>query len=124
MKVLILLVKTYQILRMFKKPNIKYKFNLNVNQDILKQIDVGGPCIYLVVIYRPRATLVWSCLRIYICPVFLSVVYPLPLSLFFHSAPSIYTFLGKAALFFCNIQENSFAIFLSPFKYLVSFSSQ
>ena len=32
-------------------------------------------CIYLVAVYMARPTLMWSCLSIYICPVFLQLLY-------------------------------------------------
>ena len=66
--------------------------------------DIRWMCVfvlYLVVVYRAWATLVWFCLRIYICSVFPSVhihflsLSPLPLV---HSKYCIYTSLGKIVL--------------------------
>ena len=57
-------------------------------------------CIYLIVVYRVWATLVWSCPCIYICPVFPSVdVHFCHYHLFLQSIPSIYTSLRKTVLY-------------------------
>ena len=67
--------------------------------------------IYQVVVYRAWTTLMWSRLHIYICLVFLQLLYILcHYHFFLQSIPSIYTSLGKAALF-CIIQANSFLQF-------------
>ena len=77
-------------------------------------------CVYLVVVYRAWATLVWSCLHIYICPVFPSVdVHLLPLS----PPPSVHSkylyFFGENCTFFI-VQANSNNFFSCIFKFLAS----
>ena len=62
-------------------------------------------CIYLVVVYRAWATLLLSCLRIYICLVFLSVdVHSLPLSPLpsVHSKYLYSTSLGKTTFLYLS----------------------
>ena len=80
-------------------------------------------CINLVVVYRAWATLVWSCLCILICTVFLSaVVQFLPLSPL-PSVHSKYIFLWGKLYFFVLFKQIPFWNFsLCSLKYLASFS--
>ena len=78
-------------------------------------------CIYLVVVYRAWATLVWSCFRIYIWPVFPSVdVHSLPLS----PLPSVHSkylyFFGENCTFFYHSSKFLFTIFSCPLKHPAS----
>ena len=78
---------------------------------ILVSISGSVLCIYLVVINRPWDTLMWSCLRIYICPVFPSVgVHSFPLSLLF-SVHSKYLYLIGENYFFMSFKQIPFCFF-------------
>ena len=78
-------------------------------------------CIYLVVVYRVWATIVWSCLRIYICLVFPLVdVHSLPLSPLL-SVHSKYLYFFRENYFFVSFKQISLcSIFLCPLKFLAS----
>ena len=78
-------------------------------------------CIYLVVVYRAWAVLMFFCLHIYICPVFFQLIYILcHYHLILQSIPSIYTSLRETVLFvlFKEIPLKKF--FLCPLKHLIS----
>ena len=68
-------------------------------------------CIYLVAVYK-TATFVWSCLRIYICPVSPLVVVHSLLSLTLPSVHSRYLyFSGKSCTFLYRSSKFFYAIF-------------
>ena len=77
-------------------------------------------CMYLVVVYRAWATLVWSCLSIYICPVFpLVVEHYLPLSPL-RSVISTYLYFSGERCIFLSFKQILFCIFSCPLKYAAS----
>ena len=77
-------------------------------------------CIYLVVTYSAWATLVWSCLRIYICPLFIDY---LPSSPF----PSVHFkylyFSGESCTLLLFKQIPFCIVCLCPLKYITFFFS-